>query len=56
MVIVILFALLQGYTAITLLRGGSYPFAALYAVLAIAGFALARGLWVQRQRMQSRKP
>ena len=56
LVIVIIFALLQGYQAIALLRHGSYPFAALYAVLSIAGLALARGLWVQRGRMQSRKP
>ena len=56
LVIVVLFALLQAYQAITLLRAGQYPFAALYAVLAIAGLALARGLYVQRRRMQSRKP
>jgi hypothetical protein len=56
MVIVVMFALLQGYTAFTLLRAGSYPFAALYGVLAIAGLALARGLWVQRRNLQSRKP
>lgn len=56
LVIVVIFALLQLYQAIALLRAGSYPFAALYAVLAIAGLALARGLWVQRRKMQSRKP
>jgi len=56
LVIVVLFALLQAYQAINLLRAGQYPFAALYAVLAIAGLALARGLYVQRRRMQSRKP
>ena len=56
LVIVVIFALLQAYSAIALLRHGSYPFAALYGVLAIAGLALARGLWVQRGKMQSRKP
>jgi hypothetical protein len=55
LLIVVVFALVQAYTAITLVRSGNYAFSALYGVLAIAGLALARGLWVQRQRMQSRK-
>ncbi len=53
--IVVAFALLQLYTAIGYVRSGNYPFAGLYAVLAIAGLALSRGLWVQRNRIQSRK-
>jgi hypothetical protein len=55
LVIVVLFSLLQLYTAVVYTIRGSYPFAALYAVLSIAGLAIARGLWVQKRNIQSRK-
>jgi hypothetical protein len=53
LVIVILFALLQGYSAVMYAVSGNYPFAALYAVLTIAGLAIARGLSMQRRRFKS---
>jgi len=53
LVIVVLFALLQGYSAVAYAISGNYPFAALYGVLAIAGLAIARGLWMQHRRFKS---
>ena len=49
-VIVILLALVQLYTAATFGVRGEYGFAAFYGVFALAGFALARALWVNRRK------
>ena len=50
-----MFALLQLYSGIMYAVNANYPFAALYIVLAFAGIALARALWVQRGRFGARK-
>ena len=55
LVVVGLFALLQLYSAIVYIIHGEYGFGALYAVLAIAGLAIARGLWIQRRTFQAHK-
>ena len=49
-VIIVLFALFQVFASVNLGIRGQYPFAALYGVFAIAGFALARALWVNRRK------
>lgn len=49
-VIVTALAIFQLYTAARFGLQGEYPFAAFYGVFALAGFALARALWVNRRR------
>ena len=53
--IIALFAIFQLYTAIMYGAHANYTFAALYIVLAFAGAALARALWVQRSKFGTPK-
>lgn len=50
--IVIIFALLQLYSAIVLLSQRSYAMGGLYLVFSFAGLALARALWTSRRRLR----
>ena len=45
------FALYQLFMALMLATRGQWPFAALYAVMSIAGWALARVLWVNKRKL-----
>jgi hypothetical protein len=54
-VIVVAFATLQVYTALMYGLSSQFAFAALYGVLALAGFALARALWINRHKLTSRR-
>ncbi|HXV15932.1 MAG TPA: hypothetical protein VD758_04090 [Gemmatimonadaceae bacterium] len=49
-VIVSLMAFYQLYTSVTIGLRGEYAFAAFYGVFALAGFALARALWINRRK------
>jgi hypothetical protein len=51
--IVVAFAILQVYTAITFAASRQFGFALFYAVFGFAGFALARALWTNRPRKKS---
>ncbi len=50
-VLIVGFAFYQLYFAYLLAMRGEWPFAALYLVMAMAGGALARALWVNRQKV-----
>jgi hypothetical protein len=50
--IVIVFSLLQLYTAITAIVQKAYPVAALNLVFSFAGLALARALWTNRAKLR----
>ena len=50
--IVVMFALLQLYSAIVLLSQRSYAMGSLYLVFSFAGLALARALWTTRRRLK----
>ena len=45
------FALYQLFMAVVLAARGQWPFAALYAVMSIAGWALARTLWINKRKL-----
>ena len=45
------FALYQLLTGLMLAARGEWPFAALYVVLSIAGWALARTLWINKRKL-----
>lgn len=51
-VVVIMFALFQLYTALMYLRQGEYAFSAFNLVFSFGGFALARALWTNRSRLR----
>ena len=53
-VLIAAFALYQLVTALYLASRQQWPFAALYAVMAIAGAALARALWINRKKYSRR--
>lgn len=44
------FALYQLFVALMLASRGEWPFAALYAVMSMAGWALARMLWINKRK------
>ena len=50
--IIVVFALLQLYTAIMALTQRAYPVAALNIVFSFAGLALARALWINRAKFR----
>jgi hypothetical protein len=56
MVLVSVFALYQLVSAVLLAAQGNWPFAALYAVMSIAGAALARSLWINKARLSGKAP
>jgi hypothetical protein len=45
------FALYQLFVALMLASRGQWPFAALYAVMSMAGWALARMLWINKRKV-----
>jgi hypothetical protein len=45
------FALYQLFVALMLASRGQWPFAALYAVMSLAGWALARMLWINKRKV-----
>ena len=49
-VLIAVFAVYQLVTALYMASRQQWPFAALYAVMAIAGAALARALWINRKK------
>ena len=51
MVIVVVFALFQLYTAIMFLVHGQYAFGVFNLVFSFAGFALARAMWTNRRKL-----
>ena len=56
LVLVSAFALYQLVAAILFAARGNWPFAGLYAVMAIAGVALARTLWINKARLSGKAP
>jgi hypothetical protein len=52
-IVIAAFALYQLFTAIMLAARGQWPFAALYAVMSIAGWALARTLWINKRKLSA---
>ncbi|MEO5590366.1 MAG: hypothetical protein ABIS03_12325 [Gemmatimonadaceae bacterium] len=50
-VLIIAFAIYQLVTAFIFASQRAWPFAALYAVMAFAGGALARALWINRRKV-----
>lgn len=50
--IICAFAIYQLILAVMLVSRGEWPIAALYLLMAIAGGALARTLWVSRQKLK----
>lgn len=51
LVLIVAFALYQLYFAFILASRSEWPYAALYLVMAMAGVALARALWLNRQKL-----
>ena len=45
------FALYQLFVALMLASRGQWAFAALYAVMSMAGWALARMLWINKRKV-----
>ncbi len=51
LVIVAGFALYQLFIALTLAANGQWPFAAVFGLMSIAGWALAKVLWNAKRKM-----
>ena len=56
LVLVSAFALYQLAAAILFASRGNWPFAGLYAVMSLAGVALARSLWINKARLSGKAP
>lgn len=50
--IICAFAIYQLILAVTLVSRGEWPIAGLYLLMAVAGGALARTLWIARQKLK----
>jgi hypothetical protein len=55
LIVVAGFALYQLFMALTLASQGQWPFAAIFALMSIAGWALARVLWNAKRKMSAGK-
>jgi uncharacterized protein YqgC (DUF456 family) len=55
LIVVAGFALYQLFIALTLASKGQWPFAAVFTLMSIAGWALARVLWNAKRKMSAGK-
>jgi hypothetical protein len=55
LIVVAGFALYQLFVALTLASQGQWPFAAVFGLMSIAGWALARVLWNAKRKMSAGK-
>jgi hypothetical protein len=56
LVLVSIFGVYQLAAAVLFAARGNWPFAGLYVVMSLAGFALARSLWINKARLSGKAP